>query len=81
MFRECALRELREEVGIIADSRALLEESFVMTRTVQGTKLFYFGMVEHFVNSPEILEPNLIDDIAWFPISELPEPFVPHHRV
>lgn len=81
LFRECSFRELREEVGVVTDSQALLAESFVMTRTVQWTKLIYFGMLEHFVNSPEILEPNMIDDIAWFPITELPEPFIPHHRV
>lgn len=35
LFRECALRETREEVGIIADARSLLGETMMMTRTVQ----------------------------------------------
>ena len=35
LFRECALRETAEEVGIIADIHSILDETIVMTRTVQ----------------------------------------------
>ena len=26
------------------------------------------------------MEPALASDLAWFPISELPEPMIPHHK-
>ena len=81
LFRECALREASEEVGIVTSAYAINMETIVMTRTVQGTKLNYFARVDTFENAPENLEPNLIDDIAWFPIAELPEPMIPHHKI
>lgn len=81
LFRECAFRETAEEIGIVTDTQSIQAETIVMNRTVQGTKLIYFGMVEHFTNSPEVLEPELIDDLAWFSIAELPEPMIPHHRI
>jgi 8-oxo-dGTP diphosphatase len=81
LFRECALRETSEEVGVIADPRALKQESLVMTRTVQGTKLIYFWLLYHWENAPSILEPDLIQDMQWFPIDDLPDLFIPHHRL
>ena len=81
LFRECALREASEEVGIVTSAYAINMETIVMTRTVQGTKLNYFARVENFENAPENLEPDLADEIGWFPISELPEPMIPHHKI
>jgi hypothetical protein len=52
-----------------------------MTRTVTGTKLFYFASISNYENVPEILEPNLIDDMAWFSLDDLPDLLIPHHRI
>jgi 8-oxo-dGTP pyrophosphatase MutT (NUDIX family) len=81
LFRECALRETSEEIGIVTSPEAFEKEALVMTRTVQGTKLIYFGLVTQFDNAPENLEPRLATDMAWFPIAELPEPMIPHHKI
>ncbi len=79
-FREAALREAQEEIGIIGDARNITGETTVMIRSIQGTKVVYFGRIEHYENAPEIIERELATDLAWFPISELPEPMIPHHR-
>ena len=81
LFRECAIRETREEIGIHFTVEDIISESFVMTRTVSGTKLFYFANIRNYENVPEILEPNLIDDMAWFSLDELPDLLIPHHRI
>jgi ADP-ribose pyrophosphatase YjhB (NUDIX family) len=81
LFRECAFRETREEVGLLGHPRALQWETIVMTRTIQWVKITYFWLIEYFENSPDILEPHLIDDMAWFPITELPEPMIPSHKI
>ncbi len=38
-------------------------------------------MLDEWNGMPEILEKNLATDMAWFPISSLPEPIIPHHKI
>ena len=78
-FRECALRETEEEVGIVIDADNIDNDIFVETRTVQGMKMYYFAVISHWHNMPENIEPNKHADMQWFHIDELPKPFVPHH--
>lgn len=79
-FRECAFRELEEEVGVQSKDMALEGESLVMYKTVQGIKLGYFGRITSWENAPEILEPHLATDIGWFEKSNLPSPMIPLHK-
>lgn len=80
LFREAALREAREEIGINAVPASINAEAIVMFRTIQWTKVGYFGRLEHYENAPEILESDLASDLAWFQVTDLPEPMVPQHR-
>ncbi len=80
LFREAALREAQEEIGITGKSTNIQGETIIMMRSVQWTKVVYFGRIEHYDNAPAIMEADLATDLAWFPISELPEPMIPHHR-
>ena len=80
MLREAALREAREEIGIRANPLDIISESVLMHRSIQWTKIVYFGQIEHYENAPEILEANLATDLAWFSIDDLPEPMIPHHK-
>lgn len=78
-FREAWLRELFEETGIVGKN--FTKEIIVMTRANSGTKIYHFGLLDEWQWMPEIREKKLADDMAWFPISDLPEPFVPHHAI
>jgi 8-oxo-dGTP diphosphatase len=78
-FRECALRETEEEVGITIEGSNIEQDIFVETRTVQGMKMYYFAVVSDWDNMPENIEPEKHADIEWFHIDDLPTPFVPHH--
>lgn len=80
LFREAALREAREEVGIIGKSSNIKGETIVAMRSIQWTKVVYFGRIEHYDNAPAIIEPDLATDLAWFAIDDLPEPMIPHHK-
>lgn len=51
-----------------------------MMKTNQGIKIHYFGVIDDWDGMPEILESNLISDLAWHPESELPTPIAPHHK-
>ena len=79
-FRETALRECEEEVGIHIAPDQIEEEVIVMLRSNQGTKVVYFCQVSDWSGIPEILEDHLATDLAWFPLDALPEPMIPHHR-
>lgn len=74
------MRECQEEIGVIYEPRDIQHEAFVMTKTVQGTKMHHFSLVENYAGTPEIRE-NKISDLRWFSIDDLPAPMVPHHRL
>jgi 8-oxo-dGTP diphosphatase len=79
-FREAALREAKEEIGIIGNPDNITHETTLMIRSIQWTTVVYFGRIEDYDNAPAIIEPDLATDLAWFPIAELPEPMIPHHK-
>ena len=81
LFREAALREAQEEIGIITHAQSITAETIVMHRSIQGAKVVYFGRVEHYENAPAIMESHLASDLAWFSLSDLPEPMIPQHKV
>lgn len=80
LFREAAIRETREEIGIIVNPADIKQEVMVAHRTITGVKTIYIGQVEIYENSPAILESDLATDLAWFPITELPSPMIPIHQ-
>lgn len=79
-FREAWTRELFEEVGIKVDTSHIYKEIFVMMKTNQWTKIHYFWLTDEFDGMPEIREPKLLSDLAWYPISDLPDQISPHHK-
>ncbi len=80
LFREAAIRETREEIGIIVRSEDIKQEVMIAHRTITWVKTIYIGQVEIYENSPELLEPELATDLAWFAITDLPSPMIPIHR-
>ena len=80
LFREAAIRETREEIGIIVDPADIKQEVMVAHHTITGVKTIYVGQVEIYMNSPELLEPELATDLAWFAITDLPSPMIPIHQ-
>ena len=80
-FREAWLRELTEEVGIYAKKYNFSGETIIFHRNNSGSKISYFGLVDEWEGVPEICEPDLATDLAWFPIFALPSPFIPHHKI
>ena len=81
LFRECALREVREEVWITASEDDIKNETIIMSRTVAWVKINYYWLIEQWGNAPDILEPNLATDIGWFEYDSLPDPLIPHHKL
>jgi 8-oxo-dGTP diphosphatase len=79
---DAARREAREEIGVEG-----LDLEFVtsMQRTQHGAsideRIDFFFTSHQWDGEPRIIEPTKCAALAWFPLSALPEPVVPHERV
>jgi mutator protein MutT len=70
----CALRELREETGLLATSGRVVAESldgFPESRLVFRTR---FTIVEDAIGEPQAREPEKTSEWSWFEWDELPAP-------
>ena len=78
---DAARREAREELGL--DDVALHFE-FSMSRTRQGEpideRIDFFFSARAWSGEPSILEPDKCAELRWCPLTDLPEPVVPHER-
>lgn len=76
-FEECAIREAREEAGIdISDLRfiGVRNDIFEEEKKHSVTLSMRSGKYE---GEPKIMEPDVFDDIGWFPLTSLPNPLFP----
>jgi len=76
---DAARREAREEIDVDDLS---LSFATAMQRTRGGEpideRIDFFFTARSWSGTPRIVEPAKCADLAWFPLSELPEPVVPH---
>ena len=76
---DAARREAREEIGV--DDLDLVFAT-AMQRTRGGEpideRIDFFFTARSWSGQPRIVEPTKAADLGWFPLSELPDPVVPH---
>lgn len=74
-----AQREATEELGI---TDVALEFAFTMQRTRGGEaideRVDFFFTARDWTGEPRIVEPDKAGELRWCPLSELPDPMVPH---
>ena len=83
--REAAVREAREELGVVVDPADLVPVT-TMHRGEPGgpaleQRVDFFFTATRWAGSPEIREPAKVADLRWFPFVALPDPVVPHELV
>ncbi|MFC7876781.1 NUDIX domain-containing protein [Isoptericola sp. NPDC057391] len=83
--RAAAVREAREELGVVVDPADLVPVT-TMHRGVPGgpaleQRADFFFTATRWSGSPEIREPAKVADLRWFPFVALPDPVVPHELV
>ncbi len=81
---EAAAREALEESGVTV-ALADLEPLCTIHRTVPGgaaidQRADFFLAARTWSGEPRITEPDKAAEMAFFPLSDLPEPCVPHER-
>lgn len=81
----CAVRELREELAVLATEGSLLPLT-VMQRTdgsddPQRQRVDWFFTADEWSGTPRIVEPHKYADIGWHSLRALPEPMPSYERV
>ncbi|GAB6938405.1 NUDIX hydrolase [Isoptericola variabilis] len=82
---EAAVREAREELGVVVDPADLVPVT-TMHRGQPGgpaleQRVDFFFTATRWEGAPVIREPAKVGDLRWFPFVALPDPVVPHELV
>ncbi|MEP7161102.1 MAG: NUDIX domain-containing protein [Dermatophilaceae bacterium] len=77
-----AVREAREELGVVIDADDLVPLTVVHRRHEDDSpvnqRVDFFFAVDSWKGEPRTVEPDKSADLAWFPLDALPAPVVPH---
>ena len=78
---DAARREAREELGL-DDVDLRFEFSMSRTRHAEpiDERIDFFFSARAWSGEPSILEPEKCAELRWCPLTDLPEPVVPHER-
>lgn len=82
---EAAVREAREEAGVVVDAQAL-EPLTVLHRFERGgpaveQRMDAFFQARRWAGEPALQEPDKAAQMRWFGLDALPEHVVPHERL
>lgn|SRR3989344_4071032 len=79
---ECTIRETKEEIGVEVrkEDLTLVHTMYRTKHDPTGDRADYFFTTHLWSGEPVIGEPEKCDDLAWFPITSLPENTIPHIR-
>ena len=78
--REAAVRELKEELGVIAELKhlRLVHTQYLAKHDDTGDRVHFFFYVEKWQSEPKNMEPHKCNDLQWFHVSRLPKNMVAH---
>jgi len=78
---DAARREAREETGVELGDLTFLT-SMQRTRHADAIdeRIDFFFSCRSWTGEPRIVEPDKCAALAWYPVSRLPDPVVPHER-
>lgn len=78
--REGCVREMREEIGIELEPRALSVVHVMHRKAAHDERIDFFMTTDSFAGEIENKEPDKCDDLSWFPLDALPENTIDYIR-
>ncbi len=72
-----AIREAKEEIGIDIQAENLSVVHVIHKGGDDSEKVDFFLKAEKWNGEPTNMEPDLCDDVNWFPLNELPTNMIP----
>jgi 8-oxo-dGTP diphosphatase len=79
-IRQGAIREAYEEVNVMIDLADLGTPLCMHHKNDRGERLYFFFITHLWQNNPVNKEIDKCSEIAWFPITSLPEDMIEHVR-
>ena len=76
---QAAIREAGEEIGVDLSSQDI-EIVHVMNRKSNDERIDFFMVVKRWVGEISNCEPEKCDQLAWYPIDDLPQNVIPYVR-
>jgi ADP-ribose pyrophosphatase YjhB (NUDIX family) len=75
---DCAIRELREETGIVVQPAELRSAAVLPYRSADQQGIDFIMTCTSFAGEPYLAEPDRFDDLGWWSIDALPAPTAPY---
>lgn len=72
------VREAGEEAGLVIDESDIEIVHVMHRKANDGERIDYFCTVESIATEPVNAEPQKCDDLAWFPVDDLPPNTLPY---
>ena len=76
---QAAVREAQEEAGVVLQLGDL-QVAHVMNRKSNDERVDFFILVKSWSGEIRNTEPDKCDDLAWFPLADLPANIIPYVR-
>lgn len=74
------IREAYEEAGIKIERNDLIPNKVLHRKSDDCEYMDFFFTAKTWSGEPKIMEPNKCDNIAWFPVNNLPSNILPYVR-
>ena len=76
---QAVIREVGEEVGVVLDPKGI-QIVHVMNRKSEDERIDFFMAVRQWSGEIVNMEPNKCNELAWYPVTNLPQNTVPYVR-
>lgn len=75
---ECAIRECREETGVVIEPARIRPVAVMPYRSADQQGIDFIMICDDVAGEPRLAEPDRFDDVCWFDVDRLPSNSAPY---